>query len=178
MKKLFIVLGCLACGLLLLSACSSSKSVKRSGDQSAAAKKAGEGLTPISMSELSDAEAAQVKKILDDLEDVPFDFDSYTIPTQGLDIIRKNVATLNQMLEEKGRYIRIIIEGHTDERGTDEYNLGLGERRAKTVKEYLLNVGFREEQARIISYGEEKPKVEGSSVEAWDANRRVHFVVE
>ena len=62
MKKLFIVLGCLLCGLLLLSACSSSKSVKRSGDQSAAVKKAGEGLTPISMSELTEAEAAQVKK--------------------------------------------------------------------------------------------------------------------
>lgn len=163
--------------LLVLSACSSSKAVKK-GDEGAAGKGDKKGLELVTMKDLTEAEAAQVKKVLSELEDVPFDFDSYTIPTEGLDIIKKNVAVLNEMLEQRGKYIRITVEGHTDERGTDEYNLALGERRAKTVKEYLLNVGFREEQVKLLSFGEERPKIEGHSEEAWASNRRAHLVAE
>ena len=119
MKSAFLILGGMLCGLLMLSACSSSKAVKRTGEQTAV-KKTTEGLTPISMSELTEAEAAQVKKILDELEDVPFDFDSYTIPTQGLDIIKKNVGILNDMLAEKGRYIRITSDADESYAGMHE----------------------------------------------------------
>ena len=149
-----------------------------SGAKAAAARPADNGLAPVSQSDMTNDEKAQVKKVLDDLQDVPFDFDSYTIPTQGLDVIKNDVAILNDMLKNRGKYVRVAIEGHTDERGSGEYNLALGERRGKTVKEYLLNVGFLEQSLRIISYGEERPKVSGGGAEAWAANRRVHFVVE
>jgi peptidoglycan-associated lipoprotein len=165
----------------LLFSCAGNKPVKRPdapADTAAAPAKAADGLTPVSKSEMTGEELSQVKKVLDELQDVPFDFDSYNIPTQGLDIIKKDVSILNDMLKSRGKYIRIAIEGHTDERGSEEYNLALGERRAKTIKDYLLNVGFLEQSIHVISYGKERPKVLGTGDEVWAANRRAHFVVE
>jgi peptidoglycan-associated lipoprotein len=112
------------------------------------------------------------------LEDIPFDFDSYNIPSQGLEVVKQNAEILNRMLAKRGKYIKITLEGHTDERGSEEYNLALGDRRAKTVKDYLVAVGFTDKQLRIISYGKERPKVNESHHEAWAANRRVHIAVE
>ncbi|MFH0922246.1 MAG: OmpA family protein [Fibrobacterota bacterium] len=166
----------------MLSACASRKAVKRSdgsADTAAAPVKSDAGgLQPVSRNDMTNEELAQVRKVLDELQDVPFDFDSYTIPTEGVDIIKKDVAILNDMLKSRGKYVRVAIEGHTDERGSAEYNLALGERRAKTVKDYLLNVGFFEQSLHLLSFGEERPKVQGAGSEAWAANRRVHFVVE
>ena len=71
--------------------------------------------------------------------------------------------------------VTILIAGHADERGSEEYNLGLGERRAKAVLQYLILLGAEEDQFVIISYGEERPQVEGSTEEAWSKNRRVDF---
>ena len=71
--------------------------------------------------------------------------------------------------------IKVLIAGHADERGSEEYNLGLGERRAKAVLHYLILLGADEEQFEIISFGEERPEVEGSTEEAWSKNRRVDF---
>lgn len=162
--------------VVLFAACSSSKAVKKSDD--AGLQNAGKALQQVKKADLTDEELAQVKKVLEELEDIPFNFDSYSIPQEGLDIIKRDVAMLNGMLEKRGKFIRIVIEGHADERGSDEYNLGLGERRANTVRQYLSNVGFRDQSLKVISYGEERPKVEGSTAEAWAANRRVHLVVE
>jgi peptidoglycan-associated lipoprotein len=180
-KVLYSALAALLAVALFFS-CAGNKPVKRpdaaSSQTPAAPAKASEGLSPVSKSDMTNEELAQVKKVLDELQDVPFDFDSYSIPTQGLDIIKKDVSILNDMLKSRGKYVRIAIEGHTDERGSEEYNLALGERRAKTVKEYLLNVGFLEQSIHVISYGEERPKVMGTGDEVWAANRRAHFVVE
>lgn len=164
--------------LCLAAGCSSSKAVKKDGAADNAATVSKDKLQPVKKDELTPEELDQVNKVLKSLEDVPFDYDSYTIPTEGLEVIKANVAVLNEMLEKRGKYIRITIEGHADERGSDEYNLALGERRAKTVRDYLLNVGLEEKQLRIISFGEEKPKVDANTPEAWAANRRAHFVVE
>ncbi|OGJ87158.1 MAG: hypothetical protein A2268_06650 [Candidatus Raymondbacteria bacterium RifOxyA12_full_50_37] len=164
----------------LFLSCSSSKAVKRdtSADENKQETVQQKDLQPVTTAEMTEDELTQLKKIMDLLKDIPFDFDSYTIPTEGMDILRSNVDLLNAMLEKRGKMIVITIEGHTDERGSEEYNLALGERRAKTVKEYLFNVGFHEGSLKVISYGEEKPKVAGSSVEAWAANRRAHLIVE
>lgn len=73
---------------------------------------------------------------------------------------------------------RVVIEGHCDERGTSEYNMALGERRASMAKEYMVNLGVQPERMTTVSYGEERPFAAGSNEEAWALNRRAHFVEE
>jgi peptidoglycan-associated lipoprotein len=97
---------------------------------------------------------------------------------------RAELSTESQStLEENARWFRrypgadIIIEGHCDERGTEEYNLALGDRRAQAAKEYLVQLGISPGRLQTISYGEERPFVQGSSEAAWSQNRRAHFVV-
>jgi len=89
-------------------------------------------------------------------------------------------ATLDQQsqwLQQYAQY-RIVIEGHADERGTKEYNLALGERRANAVQRFLIVNGASRGQLETVSYGEEKPAVMGSSESAWAQNRRVELVFE
>jgi len=168
--------------LVIAMNCSSAKAVKKTDaeNKSVATQndKKSDNLEPIKKEELTQDELAQVNKVMAELQDVPFDFDRYTIPTEGLEIIKQDVNILNAMLEKRGKYIRVTIEGHTDERGSEEYNLALGDRRAKTVKDYLINVGFAEKQLLIITYGKERPKVDEHTPEAWAANRRAHLTVE
>jgi peptidoglycan-associated lipoprotein len=73
--------------------------------------------------------------------------------------------------------VQLLVEGHCDERGTDEYNLALGERRALAVRRYLVALGVSADRVHTISYGEEKPAVSGSDEAAWSKNRRVEFKV-
>ncbi len=165
---------------VIFSACASKKAkntVDNLAPQDSKSKDA-EELTPVDKDSLTAEEMEQLKKLLASLEDIPFDFDSYAIPESGRAIVKQNADILNRMLAKRGKYIKITLEGHTDERGSADYNLALGDRRAKTVKDYLLIVGFTDKQLRIISYGKERPKVDESTMEAWAANRRVHIAVE
>jgi peptidoglycan-associated lipoprotein len=73
--------------------------------------------------------------------------------------------------------IKIQIEGHCDERGTSEYNLALGERRANSAKKYLISLGMPADRISTISYGKEKPLDPGHNEEAWSKNRRDHFII-
>ena len=73
---------------------------------------------------------------------------------------------------------KIKIEGHCDERGSAEYNLALGERRAKSAMQYLITLGVSPERLSVISYGKEKPAVQGNNEEAWTKNRRAEFLIE
>lgn len=92
--------------------------------------------------------------------------------------------TAQEVLANKAEYMRanpgidVTIEGHCDERGTDAYNLALGERRANAAKEYLVNLGINGGRLSTISYGEERPLDYGHNEEAWAKNRRDQFVVE
>jgi peptidoglycan-associated lipoprotein len=88
-----------------------------------------------------------------------------------------------RILQENARWFRqfpgarVIVEGHCDERGTEEYNLALGDRRAVTTKDYLVQLGVDGGQLETISYGEERPFVQGHDESAWSQNRRAHFTV-
>jgi peptidoglycan-associated lipoprotein len=104
--------------------------------------------------------------------DVFFDFDESVLRPDAKVTLDNNIAWLKANSE-----LRVIVEGHCDERGTNEYNLALGERRAKTVKEYLVAGGIVAERISTISYGEERPFVLGHDESAWKWNRRGHFVV-
>ena len=85
---------------------------------------------------------------------------------------------LNQKAEVLRQYpdIRVRIEGHCDERGTVEYNLALGERRAEAARSYLIDLGIDPDRLTTVSYGEERPAVEGQNEAAWSQNRRDEFV--
>lgn len=92
-------------------------------------------------------------------------------------------AEARSTLEENSRWFRrfpdaqIVLEGHCDERGTEEYNLALGESRARTTREYLVQLGINPARLEPVSFGEERPFVKGSNEAAWAKNRRTHFVV-
>ena len=106
------------------------------------------------------------------LTDVFFDTDRYDLKQEAREILAQNAAWLQQYPT-----VRIMVEGHCDERNTREYNLALGERRASAVRDYLVFLGTSTERIQTISYGEERPFASGSSEEAWKLNRRSHFVI-
>ena len=105
------------------------------------------------------------------LKDVPFGYDSYELNAAGRDVLAANAAWLN---ENPGT--RTEIEGHSDDRGTIEYNLALGARRAKAAKDYLVSLGIAPERLSTISYGEELPLCREPNESCYARNRRVHFI--
>jgi len=104
--------------------------------------------------------------------DVYFDFDQYTLTPEARKTISRKASFLKVHPE-----LTVIIEGHCDERGTTEYNLALGERRAMAVRDYLRLLGVDVSRITTISYGKERPAVQGHNEEAWAKNRRAHFDV-
>ena len=107
------------------------------------------------------------------LGDVFFDFDKY-------DIRQTDTRTLDgnaQWLKSNPNHL-VLIEGHCDERGTNEYNLALGERRAKSTMKYLVSQGVQANRITIISYGEERPACTEKTEQCWAKNRRAHFLVK
>jgi len=106
------------------------------------------------------------------LKNCNFEFDRYDFTPEAQRIIVGNAKIMKGMPNA-----RFQVEGHCDERGTKEYNLALGERRANSVKDYLVSLGIPEEVISTISYGEEMPLDPLSSEEAWAKNRRAHFVI-
>lgn len=105
-------------------------------------------------------------------QDVSFDFDKYDLRTDARAILDRKASFLNQ-----NSSVRVQIEGHCDERGTNEYNLALGERRANAAKQYLTTAGTSAARLSTISYGEERPLDPGHNEAAWARNRRAHFVI-
>jgi peptidoglycan-associated lipoprotein len=110
---------------------------------------------------------------VDALKDVNFDFDKYDIRADDTKTLDANAAWLKT---NSGHLI--LIEGHCDERGTNEYNLVLGERRAKSTMNYLVSQGVQASRITIISYGEERPLCTEHSEGCWAKNRRAHFLVK
>ncbi len=105
------------------------------------------------------------------LSTIYFDYDEYKLRNDQILSLDENVQKLREFRPED----RILIEGHCDERGTVEYNLALGERRAGAVKSYLGDAGLDESRIEIISYGEEKPADMGHDEQAWSQNRRAEL---
>ena len=106
------------------------------------------------------------------LVNVYFAFDDFSLNEEAKTSLAQNAAWLINNPESE-----VIIEGHCDERGTEEYNLALGERRATSVKRYLIRLGVPEKQLSTISFGEERPADPASNEEAWAKNRRAEFVL-
>ncbi len=108
----------------------------------------------------------------DALVDVRFDFDKSNIKDDQRDLLDRNAEWI-----KANDGVKVQIEGHCDERGTEEYNLALGESRANAVRDYLISTGIDGERLYTISYGEELPINPGHDEAAWSENRRAHFLV-
>jgi peptidoglycan-associated lipoprotein len=105
-------------------------------------------------------------------EDIHFDFDKYDIRSDAKPILQRIASSLL-----KNTSAKILIEGHCDERGTNEYNLALGDRRAKATRDYFIALGIAANRIEMLSYGEEKPLCTEGTEECWAKNRRAHFVI-
>jgi peptidoglycan-associated lipoprotein len=103
---------------------------------------------------------------------VYFDYDRALIRDDAKPVLDANASWL-----KKFRTAKILVEGHCDERGTEEYNLALGEKRAKAAQDYLLSLGIASDRIKIISYGKSQPIDPGHTEAAWQMNRRAQFVV-
>ncbi|MBN2056675.1 OmpA family protein [bacterium] len=106
------------------------------------------------------------------LQDVNFDFDRWNLSIRA----RALLSAVGDWLLSNAD-VKLLIEGHCDERGSSEYNLALGQKRANAAKEYLVDFGIAGDRLSTISYGEERPLDPRSTEDAWSLNRRAHFVV-
>ena len=135
---------------------------------------------PVKQAPVSENAAGEVQKNAGQVEDLKsalakiyFDFDSYKLSGTARSDLVKNAKLLKKVSVGKVR-----IEGNCDERGSDEYNLALGEKRAKAAMQYLVTLGIPVERLSVISYGKEKPADAGHDEAAWARNRRDEFAVE
>ena len=117
--------------------------------------------------------ATALDTVVATLDRIFFDFDSFVLTQTARDTLSRNAETLIKKQPDA----RVLIEGHCDERGSDEYNLALGEKRARATRDYLVTLGIAANRLSVISYGEEKPLEQGHSEEAWAKNRRAEFLI-
>jgi peptidoglycan-associated lipoprotein len=105
------------------------------------------------------------------LQPVFFDYNKYDIREDQVASLQNNARVLKQ-----NNAVSVLVEGHCDERGTEEYNQALGERRAQAAKDYLVSLGIAEARLSTLSYGETRPFAMGHNEDSWSLNRRAHFV--
>ncbi|TVM18806.1 peptidoglycan-associated lipoprotein Pal [Oceanidesulfovibrio indonesiensis] len=150
----------LVCLALLLGAGCAKQQVAPAG---------AEGTTGMNQSEIEARSLSESQRIVLS-EKIYFDFDKYDLSPEARAVLDRKA----QLIRSKPN-LKVLIEGHCDERGTQEYNLALGERRAKAAERYLLMLGVPAAQLETVSYGEERPAVIGHNENAWAQNRRDEF---
>jgi peptidoglycan-associated lipoprotein len=184
-KKLWIILALafIIPGLLFTVSCA-KKAVK---DDAAMAKqaededamKAKEAAEKARQEELARQKAMEEERLLEEAknmflnDDIHFEFDSSTLTPEAQLTLKKKAEWLQNNPEAMS-----TIEGHCDERGTSEYNLALGDRRATSAKNFLVDLGISASRLTTISYGEERPIDPGQNEDAWAKNRRCHFTIK
>ena len=132
-----------------------------------------ENLREEGLSEQQAKERVESERSLFENDDIVFEFDSIRLTPEAQEILTQKAAWLR-----KNPRFRVNIEGHCDDRGTNEYNLALGEGRAQSARDFLVDLGIKESRLNAISYGEERPIATGQDEETWARNRRVHLVIE
>jgi len=188
MKKNLTVLGILMlvtlCALLAFTGCAKKPVVVQevpavaeeaapgAAGEAAGAVEDGAVLEETTVGAAALSEKERLLKEASAFEDIRFEFDKYDLQPKARKILQSHADWLLQHKD-----FEAIIEGHCDERGTREYNLALGERRAEAARDYLINLGVAPARLTTVSYGEELPLDPGHTEEAWGKNRRGHFVV-
>jgi peptidoglycan-associated lipoprotein len=117
---------------------------------------------------------AKIQDLLNRIEDAYFDYDKHTIRADAEAALRADAKTLTDIISQYPDF-KLTVEGYCDERGSDEYNLALGEARAKQAKEYMVSLGLPTNQIRTVSYGKERPICTEHDEACWQKNRRAHI---
>ena len=121
------------------------------------------------------ATRARIDQLLAKIEDAYFDYDKAALRPDALKTLQADSTELRDILKDYPDY-KLTIEGHCDERGSAEYNIALGDKRAEAAKDYLVQVGIPSAQLNLISYGKERPVCEEHDEACWQRNRRIHIV--
>ena len=193
-KSIILTLGLMCLSLLIFPGCAKKAEIKqdmtaqqqgvitdqKAKDAAAAKEKADRGKALPDQAMKDDADNLKSMKTIESkagmaiatLADIHFDFDNYVLRPQDRNTLAKTAAWIKENHPKM-----VTIEGNCDERGTVEYNLALGQRRASEAEKYLVTLGVNEKILKVISYGKERPLDPGHDEEAWAKNRRDHFVV-
>ena len=123
------------------------------------------------------ATRARIQDLLDKIQDAYFDYDKHEIRPDAQKDLTDNAHTLAEILKQYPDY-KLTVEGYCDERGSEEYNLALGDARAKQAKEFLVTLGIPGSQLRTVSYGKNKPVCTDANESCWQKNRRAHITQE
>jgi peptidoglycan-associated lipoprotein len=121
------------------------------------------------------ATRARIDQLLAKIEDAYFDYDKASLRPDALKTLEADSTELRDILKDYPKY-KLTIEGHCDERGSAEYNIALGDKRAEAAKDYLVQVGIPTAQLNLISYGKEHPVCQEHDEACWQRNRRIHIV--
>lgn len=154
---------------LILAACSSTPPQPAAGSQTSAGS---QGIKTVVAASPTESETQAAERIIKALasSSVYFDYDKFTVKTEFQDLLKKNFD-----LMKSNPKLVFVLEGHADERGTAEYNLALGQKRAEAVRKTLTLLGVPEAQLEAISFGSEKPRASCHEEKCWADNRRVDF---
>lgn len=185
-KGTIALLAALGLAALMAGGCASNETVKKEEPVAATVKaepvkaepvkaEAPKAVEPVAqpVAKVDEGQGAKASAVAAALETIYFDFDKSDLRQDARDVLYKNA----EMLLKAQPDAKIKIEGNCDERGSAEYNLALGERRAKSAMQYLITLGVKADRISIISYGKEKPAVDGHDEAAWAKNRRDDFVI-
>jgi len=165
-----VILGIVAFSFLLMGCPSKTPPVEET-TQSAATTGADQGQAEAGDADRPDrGQVEAMAELIASLGTIYFDFDKYNLREDA-----RRILDLNAEILKTNPDVNIVIEGHCDERGTNEYNLALGENRAKAAKDYLVRLGIDASRITTLSYGEEQPVAMGHDEESWSQNRRGEF---
>lgn len=120
------------------------------------------------------ATRARIQELLNRIQDAYFDYNKHTLRPDAEAALKMDAQTLADIIKQYPDF-KLTVEGFADERGSDEYNLALGDARAKQTKEYLSNLGLPGNQLAVVSYGKDKPVCTEHDEECWQKNRRTHI---
>jgi len=180
-KNVTWILFVLCCGIFMVAGCAKKEVVKKDETpvppaaavtEPAPAPAPAPAPVPVAQEPVVKEEPVKATEEVQPFETIYFDFDSYVLRQDARDILAKNAQWML-----KNPVSKVRLEGHCDERGSDEYNLALGEKRARAASSYLLTLGVPQANVSTISYGKEKPADPGHDEAAWAKNRRVEFVI-
>jgi peptidoglycan-associated lipoprotein len=119
------------------------------------------------------ATRANIQELLNRIQDAYFDYDKHTLRPDAEVALKRDAQTLSDIIRQYPDF-KLTVEGHCDARGSEEYNLALGDARAKQAKEYLATLGLPENQLQLISYGKDRPVCNDQDEACWQKNRRAH----
>jgi peptidoglycan-associated lipoprotein len=120
------------------------------------------------------ATRARIDELLARIQDAYFDYDRHILRPDAEEALRADAKTLGLIIKDYPDF-KLVVQGNCDERGSEEYNLGLGDARAKTAREYLSSLGIPAAQINVVSFGKDKPVCTEHSEECWQKNRRAHL---